>query len=55
MLVKDQLEQVDQQGPLNGFEPQAPMFLVFNDPQWNMNFEPGELKAPEVQVIPVFP
>ena len=30
------------------------MFLVVNDPQWNMDFEPGEPKAPEVEVILVF-
>ena len=29
---EDQPEQVDQQGPFNGFEPQAPMFFVVNDP-----------------------
>ena len=52
---KDQFEQVYQQGPLDGFGPQAPMFLVVDNPQWNMDFEPGEPKVPEVQVIPVFP
>ena len=50
---EDQVEQVNQQGPFNGFEPQAPMHLVV-DNQWNMDVEPGEPKVPEVQVIPVF-
>ena len=45
---KDQPEQVDQQGPFNGFEPQAPMFLVVDNPQWNIDFEPGESEVPEV-------
>ena len=48
-----QFDQVNQQGPLNGFEPQAPMYLVV-DNQWNMDVEPGEPKVPEVQVTFVF-
>ena len=31
------------------------MFFLVNDPQWNMDFEPGEPEVPEVQMIPVFP
>ena len=50
---EDQFDQVDQNEPLNGFEPQAPMYLVV-DNQWNMDFEPGEPEVLEVQVIPVF-
>ena len=52
---KDKPEQVDQHEPLNGLEPQAPMFLVVNNLQWNMDFEPGEPETLEVQVILVFP
>ena len=51
---EDQFDQVDQNEPLNGFEPQAPMYLVV-DNQWNMDFEPGEPEVPDVQVILVFP
>ena len=51
---EDQPEQVGQNELLNDLGPQTPMFLVINDPQWNMDFELGEPKAPEVQVIPVF-
>ena len=28
---EDQFDQVDQQGPFNGFEPQAPMYLVVDN------------------------
>ena len=53
--LEDQFEQVDQQGPLDGFGPQVPIFLVVDNCQWNMDFDTGEPKVLEVQVIHVFP
>ena len=51
---KDQPEQVGQNESLNELGPQAPIFLVINDPQWNIDFEPVKPEGPEVQVISMF-
>ena len=47
-------EPVDQHKPLHGMGPQAPIFLVVNDPQWNLDFEPMRPEEPEAQMMPVF-
>ena len=53
--LEDQPEPVDQHELKHGIGLQAPIFLVMNEPQSNMNLDLIELEELEVQVIPVFP